>query len=36
MAKQRAGLLGASGETGYSILQGLLEDGGFVRYSLYL
>lgn len=35
MARRRVGLLGASGETGSSILEGLIEDAGFVRHPYY-
>ena len=33
MSKQRVLLVGATGETGSSILQGLIEDGNFVSWS---
>lgn len=36
MARCRVGLLGASGETGSSILKGLIESGEFVRYPYNL
>ena len=36
MSKQQVLLLGATGETGRSILEGLLEDGSFVGYLSHM
>lgn len=33
MARYRVGLLGATGETGTSVLKALVEDAGFVRQT---